>query len=110
MMHKGQPGGFGVYRDGSNFRTASANKNSSFSHGVVGAVRIRETRTMRAPTTSRHHRPRIPSVGEFMRALRVLHRAYRDFPLRDRVHVDVRFLTSPFLPVVGFVPTGARVL
>ena len=45
-----------------------------------------------------------------MRALRVLHRAYGDFPLRDRAHVDVRFLTSPFLPVVSSVPVGARVL
>src|SRR5438128_2098375 len=71
---------------------------------------MRETRTMNAPAISRHHRPRIPTVREFIRALRVLHRAYRDFPLRDRMHVDIRFLTCPFLPVVNSMPAGARVL
>ncbi len=49
------------------------------------------------------------SVG-FIRALIVLHRAYRSFPLRARAHVLIRFLTCPFLRVVKHVPPGARVL
>lgn len=46
----------------------------------------------------------------FIRALIVLHRAYRKFPLRARAHVLIRFLTCPFLRVVKHVPAGSRVL
>lgn len=46
----------------------------------------------------------------FIRALIVLHRTYRHFPLRARAHVLVRFLTCPFLRVVDHVPKGARML
>ena len=45
-----------------------------------------------------------------IRALIVLHGAYRGFPLRARAHVLVRFLTCPFLRVVHQVPSGARLL
>ena len=51
----------------------------------------------------------MPAVA-FIRALRVLHHTYRKFPLRDRVHVMIRFLTGPFLRIVEHVPAGARVL
>ncbi|SRR5712691_967164 len=46
----------------------------------------------------------------FIRALIVLHREYRKFPLRARVHILIRFLTSPFLRVMGHVPPGANLL
>jgi 2-polyprenyl-3-methyl-5-hydroxy-6-metoxy-1,4-benzoquinol methylase len=47
---------------------------------------------------------------DFIRALIVLHRAYRQFPLRARAHVLIRFLTCPLLRVVEHVPQGARLL
>ena len=46
----------------------------------------------------------------FIRALIVLHREYREFPLRMRAHVLIRFLTCPFLRVVEQVPAGAKLL
>ncbi len=46
----------------------------------------------------------------FIRALIVLHRAYREFPLCARAHVLIRFLTCPFLHVVSHVSAGARML
>jgi len=46
----------------------------------------------------------------FVRALIVLHRAYRHFPLRARVHILIRSLTCPFVRVVKYVPRGARLL
>src|SRR5882724_5262073 len=46
----------------------------------------------------------------FIRALIVLHRAYRHRGPRTRVHVLVRFLTCPFLRVLRAVPRDARVL
>jgi SAM-dependent methyltransferase len=49
-------------------------------------------------------------VRDFIRALIVLHRAFRDRDLRTRFHVLVRFLTCPFLRVVRLVPANARVL
>jgi SAM-dependent methyltransferase len=49
-------------------------------------------------------------VREFIRALIVLHRAFRDRDLRTRLHALVRFLTCPFLRVVRLVPANARVL
>jgi 2-polyprenyl-3-methyl-5-hydroxy-6-metoxy-1,4-benzoquinol methylase len=49
-------------------------------------------------------------VREFIRALIVLHRAFRDRDLRTRFHALVRFLTCPFLRVVRLVPANARVL
>jgi cyclopropane fatty-acyl-phospholipid synthase-like methyltransferase len=49
-------------------------------------------------------------VVGFIRALIVLHRAYRQFPIRARAHVLIRFLTCPFLRVVQQVPSGARLL
>ncbi len=45
-----------------------------------------------------------------VRALTELHAGYRSFPARTRVHVLGRFLTCPFLAVVGEIPAGARVL
>jgi SAM-dependent methyltransferase len=50
------------------------------------------------------------SVRDFIRALRVLHRAYRHFPLRARAHILIRFLTCPFLRVVRYVPPNAKLL
>ncbi|HEY8132104.1 MAG TPA: methyltransferase domain-containing protein, partial [Thermoanaerobaculia bacterium] len=49
-------------------------------------------------------------MRSFIRALRVLHREYRPFPLRMRVHVLIRFLTCPFLRAVEYVPSGAKLL
>ena len=46
----------------------------------------------------------------FIRALIVLHRAYRHRGARTRVHVLIRFLTCPFLRVLDAVPRDARVL
>ena len=46
----------------------------------------------------------------FIRALIVLHRAFRHRGARTRVHVLVRFLTCPFLRVLAAVPRDARVL
>jgi Methyltransferase domain len=49
-------------------------------------------------------------VRKFIRALIVLHRAYGSFPLRARLHTLLRFLSCPFLRIVGQVPRGARLL
>jgi len=49
-------------------------------------------------------------VGSFIRALRVLHREYRKFPLRTRAHVLIRFLTCPFLRVLRHLPANASLL
>lgn len=45
-------------------------------------------------------------LSEFMSALRVLHRSYGNFPL----HVFIRYLTSPFAPLLAHVTPGARLL
>lgn len=49
------------------------------------------------------------SIG-YVRALRILHRAYRSYPAGHRLHVLIRFLTCPFLRMLDDVPAGARVL
>ncbi|HEY2094072.1 MAG TPA: class I SAM-dependent methyltransferase [Thermoanaerobaculia bacterium] len=46
----------------------------------------------------------------FIRGLIVLHRAFRSRDIRTRLHALVRFLTCPFLRVLPYVPSGARVL
>ena len=46
----------------------------------------------------------------FIRALIVLHRAFRHRGAKTRIHVLVRFLTCPFLRVLRAVPHDARVL
>jgi SAM-dependent methyltransferase len=46
----------------------------------------------------------------YVRALRILHRAYRSYPAGHRLHVLIRFLTCPFLRMLDDVPPGARVL
>jgi len=46
----------------------------------------------------------------FIRALIVLHRAYRHRGARTRIHILIRFLTCPFLRVLDAVPRDARVL
>ena len=46
----------------------------------------------------------------FIRALILLHRAYRSRSIAARAHALVRFLTCPFLRVLEYVPAGARVL
>src|SRR5947208_7730251 len=105
----GNPGGCGWYRDGSNFRTASAKSNSSFSHGVRGAVTMREASTSAAPSASRHHPRTIARVG-FIRALIVLHRVFGKRAPRDRIHILLRFLTAPMLRVLKEVPRNASLL
>src|SRR5947209_12291911 len=105
----GNPGGCGWYCDGSNFRTASANRNSSFSHGVRGAVRMRETSTSTAPSASRHQPRTIARVG-FIRALIVLHRVFGKRAARARIHILLRFLTSPMLRVLNALPPNASLL
>jgi cyclopropane fatty-acyl-phospholipid synthase-like methyltransferase len=64
---------------------------------------------MIAPSASRHQTSTMRDVG-FIRALIVLHRAYRHFPWRERAHVMIRFLTSPFLRVVRHLPPNAKLL
>ena len=64
---------------------------------------------MTPPRISRHH-PYNRVVRSFIRALRVLHREYRKFPMRTRAHVLIRFLTCPFLRVLRHLPPNARLL
>jgi cyclopropane fatty-acyl-phospholipid synthase-like methyltransferase len=49
------------------------------------------------------------SIG-YVRALRVLHRAFGHYPAGQRLHILIRFLTCPFLRTVDDIPAGARVL
>jgi len=72
-------------------------------------VRMRETSTTTAPSASRHQPRTIARVG-FIRALIVLHAVYRNRRARDRVHILLRFLTSPMLRVLTSVPPGASLL
>src|SRR5438067_9998 len=109
ITSSGKLGGCGWYRDGPNFLTASANRNSSFSQGVRGAVTMRETSTSAAPSASRHQPRTIARVG-FIRALIVLHRVFRKRPMRDRIHILLRFLTSPMLRVLNAIPANASLL
>ena len=46
----------------------------------------------------------------YVRALRILHRAFRRYPPPHRIHILIRFLTCPFLRTLDDVPAGARVL
>jgi cyclopropane fatty-acyl-phospholipid synthase-like methyltransferase len=49
------------------------------------------------------------SIG-YVRALRILHRAFSSYPAGPRVHCLIRFLTCPFLRTLDDIPQGARVL
>jgi SAM-dependent methyltransferase len=49
------------------------------------------------------------SIG-YVRALRILHRAFRNYPPGHRLHILIRFLTCPFLRTIDDIPQGARVL
>ncbi|HEV7768129.1 MAG TPA: methyltransferase domain-containing protein [Thermoanaerobaculia bacterium] len=49
------------------------------------------------------------SIG-YVRALRVLHRAFGHYPASHRAHILIRFLTAPFLRTIDDIPAGARVL
>jgi cyclopropane fatty-acyl-phospholipid synthase-like methyltransferase len=49
------------------------------------------------------------SIGYF-RALRILNRAFGDYPASHRLHILIRFLTCPFQRTIDDVPEGARVL
>lgn len=49
------------------------------------------------------------SIG-YVRALHILHRAFRSYPPGHRLHILIRFLTCPFLRTLGDLPQGARVL
>ena len=46
----------------------------------------------------------------YVRALRLLHQTFRDYPLTQRLHILGRFLTAPFLRTLDVIPVGARVL
>ena len=46
----------------------------------------------------------------FIRALIVLHRVYRNRAPRDRIHILLRFLTSPMLRVLNALPSNASLL
>lgn len=46
----------------------------------------------------------------YVRALRVLHRAFSKYPFGHRLHILIRFLTCPFLRALDEVPLNARVL
>src|ERR671939_1236119 len=99
---------------GSNFFTASAKRNSLFSHGGRGIVAIWTRSVRRAPAASRHQArtpvtATVEAVG-FIRALIVLHRTFGSRGLRERLHTFVRFVTCPFLRVAEHVPRGAALL
>lgn len=49
------------------------------------------------------------SLG-YVRALRLLHQTFRNYPAGQRVHILGRFLTAPFLRTIDVIPQGARVL
>jgi len=49
------------------------------------------------------------SIG-YVRALRLLHRAFGHYPASHRAHILIRFLTCPFLRTIDDVPAGSRVL
>src|SRR2546430_2085623 len=70
---------------------------------------MRETSTSAAPSASRHHPRTIVRVG-FIRALIVLHRVFGKRAPRDRIHILLRFLTSPMLRVLKEVPRNASLL
>src|SRR5438105_13438665 len=70
---------------------------------------MRETSTSAAPSASRHQPRTIARVG-FIRALIVLHRVFRKRPMRDRIHILLRFLTSPMLRVLNAIPANASLL
>jgi SAM-dependent methyltransferase len=46
----------------------------------------------------------------YVRALRLLHQTFRDYPITQRLHILGRFLTAPFLRTLDVIPVGARVL
>lgn len=46
----------------------------------------------------------------FGRALRLVHRAFRDYPRSHRLHILIRFFTCPFTRTLDVIPSGARVL
>jgi len=70
---------------------------------------MRETSTSAAPSASRHQPRTIARVG-FIRALIVLHRVFRKRAPRDRVHILLRFLTSPMLRVLNALPPNTSLL
>ncbi|HVR40918.1 MAG TPA: methyltransferase domain-containing protein [Thermoanaerobaculia bacterium] len=47
---------------------------------------------------------------DFLRALIVLHRAFRRSRISTRVHALIRFLTCPFLRVLRFMPRDTRTM
>lgn len=49
------------------------------------------------------------SIG-YIRALRLLHRAFGHYPAGHRAHVLIRFLTCPFLRTLDEIPREGRVL
>jgi SAM-dependent methyltransferase len=49
------------------------------------------------------------SIGH-VRALRLLHRTFRNHPAGARVHILIRYLTAPFLRTLDLVPAGSRIL
>lgn len=49
------------------------------------------------------------SIG-YIRAMRILHRAFADYPASHRLHILVRYLTCPFTRTIDDIPMGARVL
>ncbi len=49
------------------------------------------------------------SLGYF-RGLRILHRAFGNYPAGHRLHILIRYFTCPFTRTIDDVPAGARVL
>lgn len=49
------------------------------------------------------------SIG-YVESLRILHRAFRNYPASHRIHMLIRFLSCPFARFIDDVPAGARVL
>jgi SAM-dependent methyltransferase len=49
------------------------------------------------------------SIGYF-RGLRILHRAFGNYPAGHRLHILIRYFTCPFTRTIDDVPAGARVL
>jgi SAM-dependent methyltransferase len=49
------------------------------------------------------------SIGH-LRALRLLHRTFRNHPAGARLHILIRYFTAPFLRTLDLVPRDARIL
>jgi SAM-dependent methyltransferase len=45
-----------------------------------------------------------------LKSLRIIHKSFRHYPAKSRLHLLIRFLTCPFPRTIDDIPLGARVL